>query len=70
MGLCNMLQIGHDGYRSVPNSIAKDRQEYQRSPVMPVLVGEVNYEGILHSNEAEVQRQSQSNLNLKTGWLY
>jgi len=52
----NMLQTGHDGYRSVPNSITKVRQEYQRSPVMPVLVGEANYEGILHSNEAEVQR--------------
>jgi hypothetical protein len=52
----NMLQTGHDGYRSVPNTIMKISQEYQRSPVMPVLVGEANYEGILHSNEASVQR--------------
>lgn len=52
----NMLQTGHDGYRSVPNTIAKVSQEYKLTPAMPVLVGEANYEGILHSCEAEVQR--------------
>ena len=52
----NMLQTGHDGHRSVPNAVAKVRQGYQRSPDMPVLVGEANYEGILHTCEAEVQR--------------
>jgi len=52
----NMLQTGHDGHRSVPNTITKIRQQYQRSQAMPVLVGEANYEGILHSSEAEVQR--------------
>ena len=52
----NMLQTGHDGYKSVPNTIAKVRQERQRSPAMPVLVGEANYEGILHHSQAEVQR--------------
>jgi hypothetical protein len=52
----NMLQTGHDGYRSVPNTINLVRTEYQRSPAMPVLVGEANYEGILQNNEAAVQR--------------
>lgn len=52
----NMLQTGHDGYRSVPNTVAKVRQEYRRTPTMPVLVGEANYEGIIHFNEAEIER--------------
>jgi hypothetical protein len=52
----NMLQTGHDGHRSVPNTITKVSQEYKRAPAMPVLVGEANYEGIIHSCESEVQR--------------
>jgi hypothetical protein len=52
----NMLQTGHDGYRCVPNAISHICREYLRSPAMPVLVGEANYEGILHGNEAAVQR--------------
>ena len=52
----NMLQTGHDGYSSVPNTVAKVRQERRRTPAMPVLIGEANYEGIIHSSEAEVQR--------------
>lgn len=52
----NMLQTGHDGYRSVPNTVATVIKEYNRKPTMPVLVGETNYEGILHSTQAEVQR--------------
>ncbi len=52
----NMLQTGHDGYKSVPNTVVKVSQEWKRAPAMPVLVGEANYEGIMHANEAEVQR--------------
>ena len=52
----NMLQTGHDGYRSVPNTINLVCREYQQSPAMPVLVGEANYEGILQNNDAAVQR--------------
>lgn len=52
----NMLQTGHDGYRSVPNTIATITKEYHRKPTMPVLVGETNYEGILHGTQTEVQR--------------
>lgn len=54
----NMLQTGHDGYKSVPNTVAKASQQYQRTPAMPVVVGETNYEGIIHSSEAEIQRLS------------
>jgi hypothetical protein len=52
----NMLQTGHDGYRSVPNTVATIVKERNRKPTMPVLVGETNYEGILHGTQAEVQR--------------
>lgn len=52
----NMLQTGHDGYRSVPNSVAKVTQEIHREPVLPVLVAEANYEGIIHGTDAEAQR--------------
>ncbi len=52
----DMLQTGHDGYSSVPNTVSHVDAEYHRRPVMPVVVGEVNYEGIIHSTQAEVQR--------------
>ncbi len=52
----NLLQTGHDGYRSVPNTVTRLTQQYQRHPAMPVLVSEANYEGILHGCEADVQR--------------
>jgi hypothetical protein len=52
----DMLQTGHGGYKSVPNTVAKVTQQYQLDPAMPVVVGETNYEGILHATQDEVQR--------------
>jgi hypothetical protein len=52
----NMLQTGHDGYFSVPNSVKKIQEQHQRQPAKPVLVAEANYEGIVHLSEAETQR--------------
>jgi hypothetical protein len=52
----DMLQTGHGGYNSVPNTVDSIRREHERLPTMPVLVGEVNYEGIIHSTQDEVQR--------------
>jgi hypothetical protein len=52
----DMLQTGHGGAGSVPNTIAKVTAERGRAPAMPVVVGEVNYEGIIHGTQAEVQR--------------
>ncbi len=68
----DMLQTGHGGYSSVPNTVEKVRQEYLRTPSMPVLVAEVNYEGILHGSEAEVQRLTfwTSLLNGAAGYTY
>jgi len=52
----NMLQTGHGGHGCVPNTVSTVAAEYRRVPAMPVLVGEVNYEGIMHNTQAEVQR--------------
>jgi hypothetical protein len=52
----NMLQTGHGGYGSISNTIVSVTRERNRQPAMPVLVGEVSYEGILHESTAEVQR--------------
>lgn len=52
----DMLQTGHGGYSSVSNTVDKVVIEHNREPAMPVVVGEVNYEGIIHSTQAEVQR--------------
>jgi hypothetical protein len=50
------LQTGHDGYSSAANTVKIITDEYRREPVMPVVVGEVNYEGKLHGTQAEIQR--------------
>jgi hypothetical protein len=52
----DMLQTGHGGYDSVPNTVAKIGEAVAREPRMPALVGEVNYEGILEGSRQEVQR--------------
>lgn len=52
----DMLQTGHGGYHSVSNTVATVAKEYARQPRMPVVVGEVSYEGIMHHTSAEVQR--------------
>ncbi|HUT01003.1 MAG TPA: DUF4038 domain-containing protein [Phycisphaerae bacterium] len=52
----DMLQTGHGGHESVPNTVRTILAERLREPVMPVLVGEVSYEGIMHGTQAEVQR--------------
>ncbi len=52
----DMLQTGHGGYGSVPNTVATVTTERNRLPKMPVIVAEVNYEGILHGTAAETQR--------------
>ena len=52
----NMLQTGHSSCKSVKNSLRTLEKELDRKPKMPVVVAEVNYEGILNSNYAEIQR--------------
>jgi hypothetical protein len=52
----DMLQTGHGGYDSIPNTIRTLIAQRRREPTMPVLVGEVNYEGIIHGTGGETQR--------------
>jgi len=52
----DMLQTGHSDRQSYPSTIDKVTGELSRSPRMPVLVGEVCYEGILDENRQEVSR--------------
>jgi hypothetical protein len=52
----NLLQTGHSGYSSVSNTVSKVTSEYNRIPSIPVIVGEVNYEGIIHGTQADIQR--------------
>ena len=52
----DMLQTGHGGYFSIPNTVSKVTTERRREPAMPVVVGEVNYEGLMHGTQDEIQR--------------
>ena len=52
----NMLQTGHSGYRSLANTVTLVRQAYEHTPVMPVIVGEANYEAIIHGTGDDNQR--------------
>ena len=59
----DMLQTGHgvwgaaiDGWGSASNTIAKLTASYSKQPAMPVLVGEVAYEGHMMGNRQDLQR--------------
>ena len=52
----DMLQTGHNDRQSVPNTIEKVQASLAASPQMPVLIGEVCYEGIQEASRQEVQR--------------
>jgi hypothetical protein len=52
----DMLQTGHSGYASLADTVNFLETALAHEPRMPVLVGEVNYEGILGSSHEEMQR--------------
>jgi hypothetical protein len=52
----DMLQTGHGDRASLPNTVNRVVESLQREPKMPVLVGEVCYEGIMEASRQEVQR--------------
>lgn len=52
----DMLQTGHNDRQSVPNTIETVQTSLAASPRMPVLIGEVCYEGIQEASRQEVQR--------------
>jgi hypothetical protein len=52
----DMLQTGHNDRQSVPNTIETVNHSLAATPKMPVLIGEVCYEGIAEASRQEVQR--------------
>jgi hypothetical protein len=52
----DMLQTGHSDRRSIPNTIKTIRGSRNASPTLPVVEGEVTYEGILDTCFEDVQR--------------
>jgi Protein of unknown function (DUF4038)/Domain of unknown function (DUF5060) len=52
----DMLQTGHGDRASIPNTVKLVTGSRATDPPMPVLVGEVCYEGILEQSRQEVQR--------------
>jgi hypothetical protein len=52
----DMLQTGHSDRQSVPNTIETVNRSLAASPKMPVLIGEVCYEGIMEASRQEVER--------------
>ena len=52
----DMLQTGHGDRRSLPNTVTRVTQGCARQPLMPVINGEVCYEGIGEACRQEVQR--------------
>jgi len=52
----DMLQTGHSDRRSIPGTIDAIKRSRASDPKMPVLVGEVDYEGIQEASREEVQR--------------
>ncbi|MBU7004187.1 MAG: DUF4038 domain-containing protein [Theionarchaea archaeon] len=52
----DMLQTGHGDRKSAANHRNRINEARNREPVMPVLVGEVSYEGILEAARSEIQR--------------
>ncbi len=52
----DMLQTGHSGRKSIPNTVDQVTRSLDRSPRMPVLVGEVDYEGIMGQSWQDVER--------------
>lgn len=52
----DMLQTGHDDRRSAPHTVDGVTHSLELTPKMPVLVGEVCYEGIQEASRQEVQR--------------
>lgn len=51
-----MLQTGHGGYPTLATTVNMVVESLAQEPRMPVLVGEVNYEGIVESSREEMQR--------------
>ena len=52
----DMLQTGHSGYPTLTDSVNALEKALAHEPKLPVMVDEVNYEGIMESSREEMQR--------------
>ncbi len=52
----DMLQTGHNDYRSIPNTLERISAAVAKKPLMPVLQSEVCYEGIMAECRQDIQR--------------
>ncbi|HKW96255.1 MAG TPA: DUF4038 domain-containing protein [Bryobacteraceae bacterium] len=52
----DMLQTGHSDRASIPNTVKRVTGSLERLPKMPVIDGEVCYEGIMEASRQEIQR--------------
>jgi hypothetical protein len=52
----DMLQTGHSGYPTLADTVTALEKALAHEPKLPVLVDEVNYEGIMESSREEMQR--------------
>lgn len=52
----DMLQTGHSDRESIPSTMKLVTTSYESAPAMPVLIGEVCYEGIQEASRQEIQR--------------
>ncbi len=52
----NLIQPAHGGPETLVANVTQIQREYKHEPIMPALIDEVSYEGILHYSGAEVQR--------------
>ncbi len=52
----DMLQTGHSDRKSIPNTEQSITGSLLKTPRMPVLAGEVCYEGIMEASRQEIQR--------------
>ncbi len=51
-----MLQTGHGGFPALTSTVDMLEESLPATPTMPVIISEVNYEGILESSGPEIQR--------------
>ena len=51
-----MLQTGHSGFSSLANTLNSLEKSLAADPTLPVVIGEVNYEGIMEASREEIQR--------------
>ncbi len=51
-----LLQASHNGYESIFRGVELIGKSLRETPKMPVVMGEINYEGIIHDTSAEMQR--------------